>query len=224
MKTMILWTTCGLLLTGCDANQGQSGTAPVPVVSAKATCTARQVRRWPRGRRDRGQPSQRQPLRPATDRNDAASGGGSDRSANGYRQPRNGQAVIPFYFGGDAYRIVTFYKNQGRLEFAPTHFAGQANTLVQNCQQTCGKRVCSLKSAVGGRDVYDAAFRQLCRVRPGRRSARRKCRGIANPVQQLRRRAQPVGEQINRIRIRQVCRGTMVAGRCSVRRPQETRA
>lgn len=42
-----------------------------------------------------------------------------------------GKQFIPFYFGGDSHRVVGFYRNQGRLEFAPSHFAGTANRLVK---------------------------------------------------------------------------------------------
>ena len=42
-----------------------------------------------------------------------------------------GKQFIPFYFGGDQYRVVNYYKNEGQLEFAPRSFMGQANTLVR---------------------------------------------------------------------------------------------
>ena len=42
-----------------------------------------------------------------------------------------GKQFIPFYFGGDAYRVVEFFKGQGQLEFAPRSFASQANALVR---------------------------------------------------------------------------------------------
>ncbi len=42
-----------------------------------------------------------------------------------------GKQFIPFYFGGDQYRVVNFYKGEGQLEFAPRSFMGQANTLVR---------------------------------------------------------------------------------------------
>lgn len=42
-----------------------------------------------------------------------------------------GKSFIPFYFGGDTYRLEAFYKGEGILTFAPSHFAGQANTLIR---------------------------------------------------------------------------------------------
>ncbi len=42
-----------------------------------------------------------------------------------------GKQFIPFYFGGDAYRLEAFYKGEGILTFSPSHFAGQPNTLIR---------------------------------------------------------------------------------------------
>ncbi len=42
-----------------------------------------------------------------------------------------GKQFIPFYFGGDQYRVVSYYKGEGQLEFAPRDFMGQANTLLK---------------------------------------------------------------------------------------------
>lgn len=42
-----------------------------------------------------------------------------------------GKAFIPFYFGGDTNRLEAFYKGEGIISYAPTHFAGMANTVVR---------------------------------------------------------------------------------------------
>lgn len=42
-----------------------------------------------------------------------------------------GKSFIPFYFGGDNYRMETFYKNEGQLTYSPSHFGGTANVLMR---------------------------------------------------------------------------------------------
>jgi hypothetical protein len=42
-----------------------------------------------------------------------------------------GKSFIPFYFGGDTYRMEAYYKGEGQLTYSPQHMGGTATILIR---------------------------------------------------------------------------------------------